>query len=86
MDGKEATAGVEAALEPEGISVTKTITRGRPADRIVSYLNDTEIDLITIGSRTGEHEQNMLGGTSQKVVAQSRAPVLTIDLSNAVDE
>ena len=80
-EGRAATSDVEAALEQEGISVTKTIMRGRPADHIVSYVKDAGIDLVTMGSQAGEYEQNMLGSTSQKVVTQSPAPVLTVDVS-----
>ncbi|WP_018257132.1 universal stress protein [Halomicrobium katesii] len=81
-EGRAATADVEAALEEAGISVTKAILRGRPADHIVSYVEDAGIDLVTMGSQAGEYEQNMLGSTSQKVVTQSPAPVLTVDVSD----
>ncbi|ACV47429.1 MULTISPECIES: universal stress protein [Halomicrobium] len=81
-EGRAATADVEAALEEAGISVTKTILRGRPADHIVAYVEDAGIDLVTMGSQAGEYEQNMLGSTSQKVVTQSPAPVLTVDVSD----
>ncbi|WP_372479636.1 universal stress protein [Halomicrobium sp. HM KBTZ05] len=82
-EGRAATSDVAAALEQEGLSVTKTIRRGRPADHIVSYVEDAGIDLVTMGSQAGEYEQNMLGSTSQKVVTQSPAPVLTVDVSDA---
>ncbi|MBO4248701.1 MULTISPECIES: universal stress protein [Halomicrobium] len=82
-EGRAATSDVAAALEQEGLSVTKTIRRGRPADHIVSYVEEAGIDLVTMGSQAGEYEQNMLGSTSQKVVTQSPAPVLTVDVSDA---
>jgi len=85
-EGRTATSDVAAALEGDGISVTKTILRGRPADHIVSYVEDADIDLVTMGSQAGEYEQNMLGSTSQKVVTQSPVPVLTVDVSESADQ
>jgi nucleotide-binding universal stress UspA family protein len=82
-EGDAATAVVRESLEQEGIDVTTAVLRGKPADCIVSYVEDTGIDLITMGTQAGEYRTNMLGSTSQKVVTQSPVPVLTVDVSEA---
>ncbi|WP_276249546.1 universal stress protein [Haloarcula rara] len=80
-EGQAAVSTVQKALEAEGIEVSTAISRGDPADRIVSYVEEAGIDLVTMGTHAGEYEKNMLGSTSQKVVTKSPAPVLTVDVS-----
>ena len=54
-EGEEAVTEVREALESEGIEVSTAISRGDPADCIVSYVEETGIDLITIGTHAGEY-------------------------------
>ena len=85
-EGREAVTRVREALESDGIEVSTAISRGDPADCIVSYVEDASVDLITMGTHAGEYERNMLGSTSQKVVTKSPVPVLTVDVSGSSDE
>ncbi|WP_336330124.1 universal stress protein [Haloarcula sp. CGMCC 1.2071] len=82
-EGEEATSVVRDTLEQEGIEVSTAIKRGKPADRIVSYVADADIDLITMGTQADKYEKNMLGSTAQKVVTKSSVPVLTVDISES---
>ncbi|WP_058991853.1 universal stress protein [Haloarcula sp. CBA1127] len=82
-EGEEATSAVRDTLEQEGIEVSTAIQRGKPADRIVSYVTDADIDLITMGTQADKYEKNMLGSTAQKVVTKSSVPVLTVDISES---
>ncbi len=84
-EGEAAVERVRAALESAGIEVSTAISRGDPADKIVSYVEEADIDLITMGTHAGEYEKNLLGSTSQKVVTKSTAPVLTVDVSESSD-
>ncbi|WP_324665448.1 universal stress protein [Haloarcula sediminis] len=85
-EGQAAVSTVAEALEADGIEVTTAISRGNPADLIVSYVEEAGIDLVTMGTHAGEYEKNMLGSTSQKVVTKSPVPVLTVDVSESGDE
>jgi nucleotide-binding universal stress UspA family protein len=85
-EGEAATAAVEETLEREGVEVSTAIRRGNPADRIVSYVDDAGIDLITMGTQADTYEKNMLGSTAQKVVTKSSVPVLTVDVSESGQE
>jgi len=85
-EGQAAVSTVQEALEAEGIEVSTAISRGDPADLIVSYVEEAGIDLVTMGTHAGEYEKNMLGSTSQKVVTKSPVPVLTVDVSDSTDE
>ncbi|MEA5388721.1 universal stress protein [Haloarculaceae archaeon H-GB11] len=85
-EGEQATSAVKETLEQDGFDVSTAILRGKPADLIVSYVEDAGIDLITMGTQAGEYEKNMLGSTSQKVVTKSPVPVLTVDVSQSETE
>ncbi|NLV04544.1 universal stress protein [Haloarcula rubripromontorii] len=82
-EGEAATSAVRETLEQDGIEVSTAIQRGKPADHIVSYVADADIDLITMGTQADEYEKNMLGSTAQKVVTKSSVPVLTVDVSES---
>ncbi|MFU1783216.1 universal stress protein [Haloarcula japonica] len=82
-EGEEATSVVRDTLAQEGIEVSTAIQRGKPADCIVSYVADADIDLITMGTQADKYEKNMLGSTAQKVVTKSSVPVLTVDVSES---
>ncbi|AAV44798.1 nucleotide-binding universal stress UspA family protein [Haloarcula quadrata] len=82
-EGEEATSAVRDTLEQDGIEVSTATQRGKPADNIVSYVEDADIDLITMGTQADKYEQNMLGSTAQKVVTKSSVPVLTVGVSES---
>lgn len=79
-EGKQATETVAEHLQSTGVSVSTAIRRGTPAEAILSYIDEADIDIVTMGTQADEYEKNMLGSTSQKVVARSSVPVLTVDV------
>ena len=85
-EGEAAVARVAETLEAAGIETTTHISQGDPAERIVAYVEDEGIDLVTMGTQASNYEKNMLGSTSQKVVTKSPVPVLTVDVSGSSDE
>lgn len=85
-EGQGAVSTVKDNLEEAGLVVSTAISRGDPADEIVSYIEAADIDLVTMGTQASEYEKNMLGSTSQKVVTKSPVPVLTVDVSGSGDD
>jgi len=85
-EGDTAVSEVAETLEAAGIETTTHISQGDPAERIVEYVADAGVDLVTMGTQAGEYEKNMLGSTSQKVVTKSPVPVLTVNLSASSDD
>lgn len=85
-EGEAAVTRVAETLEAEGIETTTHISQGDPAERIVAYVEDAGIDLVTMGTQASNYEKNMLGSTSQKVVTKSPVPVVTVDVSGESDE
>jgi len=80
-DGEAATDAVAVELEADGIDVTTALARGDPAEEILAYAKNAEIDLVTMGTRGDDYTENMLGSTAQTVVSGSSVPVLTVPLS-----
>jgi nucleotide-binding universal stress UspA family protein len=81
-EGESATRAVADALSAEGVEVRTVLRRGDPADEILDYAAAAGVDLITMGTHGAEFNQNILGSVSQKVVAMSEVPVLTVRVND----
>jgi nucleotide-binding universal stress UspA family protein len=80
-EGEAATDRAATRLREAGIEVTTAIREGDPADQILTYAETIDADLITMGTRSGDYTNNLMGSVSQKVVARSTTPVLTTNLT-----
>jgi nucleotide-binding universal stress UspA family protein len=69
-----------AALAAEhGVPVTFEVIAGVPADEIVAYADNHDVDLTVVGSRgRGAVASALLGSVSQAVLHESRRPVLIV--------
>lgn len=77
--GYEATSYVEKIGKAAGVEVESRVLRGHPAEKIVSFAEDNNIDMIIVGSlgKSG-YERVLLGSVSEKVVRHARVPVLVV--------
>ena len=75
-ENEEAIAATEAAFE--GDVVETAVLRGRPADAIVEYADEHDVDFISMGThgRTGV-SRYVAGSVTERVVRQASCPVLT---------
>ena len=80
-EGTDAVGTVADELEAAGLAAVTAIRRGTPADEIVAYAEEEDIDVVTMGTQGDDYTQNILGSTAEKVVADASVPVLTVDLS-----
>lgn len=78
-EGKEATVYVENAGKAENVEVESVILEGSPANEIVNFADENDIDLIVMGTlgRTGI-QRFLLGSVAQNVVRHSKKPVLVV--------
>lgn len=81
-EGEAAVGEVATRLEAAGVAATTRITRGKPSEEIISYVEDEAIDLVTMGTRGEEYTNNILGSTAQTVVAEAPVPVLTVNVAS----
>ncbi|MCS7273444.1 MAG: universal stress protein [Fimbriimonadales bacterium] len=67
---------------PEGLTVFASVVWGDPADEIISYQKEKDIDLIVIAThgRTGWRRW-VFGSVTEKVVRHPTCPVLTINIT-----
>ena len=80
-EGEAATDRAATRLREAGIDVTTAIREGDPADQILAYAESIDADLITMGTRSGDYTNNLMGSVSQKIVARAAVPVLTTNLT-----
>jgi len=65
--GHEATSYVEKIGKAAGLEVETRVLRGHPAEKILSFSEDNNIDMIIVGSLgKGGYERVLLGSVSEK--------------------
>lgn len=70
---------VAAPLREKGLDVEAVALEGAPADAIVSYAADNEVDLIAIGTHGRKNLGRLVfGSVADRVLKHSSIPVLTI--------
>ena len=78
----EATAklvGLCSAEEQAAFPVRTAVEIGPPADGVVRYAGDHQVDLVVVGTRgRGAVEQLLLGSVAAEVVRRAPCPVLTV--------
>lgn len=78
-EGNEALDFVEKMAKESGVNFEKALVEGNPGEEIIHYAVKQGMDTIVIGSvgRTGL-DKFLLGSVAEKVVRNSKIPVLTI--------
>jgi len=75
----KATAYVKEAGEEIGVEVETVVLEGKPAEKIVEYAEENDIDLVIMGT-TGKSglDRILLGSVAERVVKLSHVPVLVV--------
>jgi nucleotide-binding universal stress UspA family protein len=69
----------ERLAASHGVPVVSEVLAGDPADEIVAYADDHDVDLIVVGSRgRGTVASTLLGSVSHTVLQEARRPVLVV--------
>lgn len=78
-EGKKAAQRVTEIADKRGVPCEKMIVEGHPASEIMRMAEEEKMDLIVMGSigKTGI-EKILLGSVAEKVVRNSKIPVLLI--------
>jgi len=78
-EGKQALSQVEDLAAQKGVPFESVVAEGSPGSEIISYAESAGMDIIILGAvgRTGL-DKFLLGSVAEKVVRNSKVPVLTI--------
>lgn len=77
--GEIAVKNIEDIAKDAGVASEAKIIEGRPAEDIIKMAEESKMDVIIIGSigKTGI-EKFLLGSVAEKVVRNSKVPVLVV--------
>lgn len=80
--GERAVAAVADRCEAVGVDAVTEVREGIPYKTILGYADDTEIDVITMGThgRTGRDRLAHLGSVTERVVENATVPVLVVNI------
>jgi len=77
--GDDATKYVEYLAKKEGLETERWIVEGNPAEEILRLAEGLSVDLIVMGTLgMSGIEKFLLGSVADKVIRNSRIPVLTV--------
>jgi nucleotide-binding universal stress UspA family protein len=74
----DAIAEAVEAADRAGVATESDVAVGHPANCIVDYAADNDIDLVVMGTSGDEYEDNVVGSVSERVVGTASVPVLTV--------
>lgn len=78
-EGKEATAYIETVGKTSNVEVESVLLEGSPAQEIVDFSEENDIDLIVMGTLGKTRIQRfLLGSVAQNVVRHARKAVLVV--------
>lgn len=70
---------IEERLDAEKVEYRLEVLRGEPGPAIVDYANESQADLVIVGSRgLNSLQEMMLGSVSHKIVKRINCPVLLV--------
>ena len=78
VTAREATDAAATRATEAGLEVETAIDTGHPAECIVDYATENDVDLIVMGTSGDEYESNVVGSVSQRVVRTAPVPVTTV--------
>lgn len=84
---EEFTEAVAEEARDAGRVVESTVREGRPADEILAYADERDVDLLVMGThgRTGL-QQVLVGSVALEVIREARRPVCTVSPAATVTE
>lgn len=78
-EGEKATSYIEKIGKAAGVEVESRVLKGHPAEKIINFAEDNNIDMIIVGSLgKGRYERTVLGSVSDKIVRHAKVPVLVV--------
>jgi nucleotide-binding universal stress UspA family protein len=77
--GEEALSEIRERADRRGVSLVTEIQEGVPADRVLAYCDEEEIDAVYLGERGhSDFKTVLLGSTAETVLAEADIPVTVV--------
>lgn len=77
--GDETLAGIRAEAADAGIEVVDVQRHGHPAEAIVDYADETDVDLLVLGTkRRPEEYRTLLGSVTDRVLRLTTRPATVV--------
>lgn len=77
--GQETLAEVQSEASDAGVNVVKAMQHGLPAETIVKYADDNDIDLLVLGTkRRPEEYRALLGSVTDRVLRLTPKPATVV--------
>jgi nucleotide-binding universal stress UspA family protein len=78
-EGRDATDAVEELAKAIGVVCEKIILEGRPSDELLRISQESNVDLLVMGSiGRGGLDRFLLGSVAEKVVQHSKVPIMLV--------
>ena len=79
-EGERATEEIAARAREAGLDAVTEVREGYPADDVLDYVDDNDVDLVAMGTqgRTGLNRY-LLGSTAERVVRHAEVPVVAVN-------
>jgi len=75
--GEETIAGIRKRASDAGVDCVETLRHGRPSNAIVDYADETDADLLVLGTKRRPDEYRaLLGSVTDRVLRLTERPVL----------
>lgn len=77
--GQETLAEVKSEAADAGVDVVEAMQHGQPAETIVEYADDNDIDLLVLGTkRRPEEYRALLGSVTDRVLRLTHKPATVV--------
>jgi len=79
---KAELAKLAAEARKKDVAVVEQVVQGKPSAEIIRFAQETEVDMIVLGTHgKGMLDQALFGSTTERVVRRAPCPVLTVRLA-----
>jgi len=84
--GTDAVADIEAMAGDADVPVTTDVVRGMHINEaIVDYATANDADLVVMGTFGRRGVEHLIGSTTERVLAKTEIPVLSVAISKSAD-
>ncbi len=77
--GEETLTAIRGEADAAGVDVVEAVQHGRPAETIVEHADDTDADLIVLGTKRRPDEyRSLLGSVTDRVLRLATRPATVV--------